>query len=573
MKLSKKLTEHINSIPKQFKDFRNFLYYCWKFLGLREPTPSQYEIAYTLQHGSKREIILAFRGIGKSWITSAFVVWKLLWQPWLNILVVSASKDRSDDFSTFTLRLIREIPLLRSLIPDGEDRSSKVAFDVALAPASHAPSVKSKGITSQITGSRADLIIADDVEVPNNSETQMMREKLSEKIKEFAAIIKPRDESQIIFLGTPQCEDSIYTKLPDRGYNVTVWPSEYPAVKELDTLYENNVSIKISDAVRENPSLEGRPTDPKRFNVDELEEAKLEYGRSGYALQFLLNPRLSDQDRYPLKLNDLIVMDVDKEIGPEKVIYGANKSLELTNLPNVGMKGDRYYSPFDTVGTFVPYRGRAMAIDPSGRGRDETGVAVGYMLNSQIFIPECCGLKGGYSDQTLREIAEIAREYKVNKIVIESNMGDGMFMELLKPVLRTIYPCSIEEVRHSVQKEKRIVDTLEPVISNHRLIFDPRVIEKDYASIKSYPAERQILYSLFYQLSRITKQRGALVQDDRIDVLSILVNFFTEQMAQHRDKKIKEREGRDMDKELQNFMNSTLHFGKQAPRQQGILTL
>ena len=93
-------------------DFRKFLFVIWKHLNLPDPTPVQYDIACNLQHGDKRMIIEAFRGVGKSWLTSAYVVWLLYMNPQLNILVVSASKSRSDDFTTFTLRLINEIEVL-----------------------------------------------------------------------------------------------------------------------------------------------------------------------------------------------------------------------------------------------------------------------------------------------------------------------------------------------------------------------------------------------------------------------------------------------------------------------------
>ena len=159
-------------------DFRNFLYLAWKHLALPDPTPIQYDIAEYLQSGPKRLIIQAFRGVGKSWITSAFVVWKLLCDPQLKFLVVSASKQRSDDFSTFTKRIIHEMPILQHLRAREDQRSSNVAFDVAPSRASHAPSVKSVGITGQIVGSRAHIIVADDVEVLSNALTQVMRDKL-----------------------------------------------------------------------------------------------------------------------------------------------------------------------------------------------------------------------------------------------------------------------------------------------------------------------------------------------------------------------------------------------------------
>ena len=97
----------------QIKDFRNFLYLAWDHLGLPDPTPIQYDIAEYIQHGPKRRVVQAFRGVGKSWITSAYVCHSLLLDPTKNIMVVSGSKQRADDFSTFTLRLISDMGMLR----------------------------------------------------------------------------------------------------------------------------------------------------------------------------------------------------------------------------------------------------------------------------------------------------------------------------------------------------------------------------------------------------------------------------------------------------------------------------
>ena len=44
----------------------------------------------------------------------------------------------------------------------------------------------------------------------------------------------------------------------------------------------------------ENPeALAGTPTDPVRFDSDDLRERELEYGKAGFTLQFMLNPNLS----------------------------------------------------------------------------------------------------------------------------------------------------------------------------------------------------------------------------------------------------------------------------------------
>ena len=539
-------------IPKQLQDFRNFLYIVWKELNLPDPTAIQYEIADYMQFGPKRAVIQGFRGVGKSWICSAFVAHQLLLDPSKNILVVSASKTRADDFSTFTLRIIHEIPLLQHLAPSDKQRFSKISFDVRPAPASHAPSVKSLGITSQLTGSRADIIVADDVEVPGNSATQMMRDKLGEQVKEFDAIIKPEKESKILFLGTPQCEDTIYSSLTDRGYSTRIWPAQYVNQAQNDLTYNGNIS---ASCVAEDKQT--KATEPTRFSEVDLAERKVSYGSAGYALQFMLDSKLSDVERYPLKLSDLIVMSLDNKLAPENLVWARNPDLEWdSSVPNVGMTGDRYYRPFKTLGDHIPYTGSVLAIDPSGRGKDETGYAVVKMLNGFLYVTAAGGIQGGYSDDTLKFLSVTAKENNVNYIVIESNFGDGMFVELLKPILNKIHRCSIEEVRHNTQKERRIIDTLEPVISGHRLVIDPKVIQDDYESTQGYARENSLKYQMMYQMTRITRDRGAITQDDRLDALAMAVGYWAEQMAQDAEVKISERQEDLLQKELEDFADA-----------------
>ena len=539
-------------IPDKLKDFRNFLYIVWKHLNLPDPTPIQYEIADYMQRGDRRAIIEGFRGVGKSWICSAYVVHQLLLDPRKNILVVSASKTRADDFSTFTLRLIHELPILAHLRPSDKQRFSKISFDVGPAPASHAPSVKSLGVTSQLTGSRADIIVADDIEVVGNSATQGMRDKLGEQVKEFDAIIKPGASSKILFLGTPQCEDTIYNKLTERGYRKRIWPAKFVTQKTNETSYNKAVSDFCV-----NDEQAGSSTEPLRFSDIDLAEREASYGRTGFSLQFMLDTRLSDIDRYPLKTSDLIVMSVDPSVAPEKLVWATDPKLEWdSSVPNVGLSGDRFYRPMQTLGEYIPYTGSVMSIDPSGRGRDETAFSVVKMLNGYLYVPDGGGMQGGYDETTLKALAMKAKEHKVNAIVVESNFGDGMFVELFKPFLTKIHPCTIEEVRHNTQKERRIIDTLEPVMNQHRLVIDPKVIKNDYESAQRYPNDSQLKYQLIYQLSRLTRHRGAITHDDRLDALSMAVAYWTEQMAQDADKRMVDRKEDRLKEELQKFMDN-----------------
>ena len=539
------------NIPEPLHDFRNFMYLVWKHLNLPDPTPVQYDIADYLQNGPRRSITEAFRGVGKSYVTAAFVVHQLLLDPELKFMVVSASKARADDFSTFTQRIILELPICQHLVAKGDQRWSKIAFDVAPAKASGSPSVKSVGITGQLTGSRADIIIADDIEVPNNSMTQMMREKLSEAVKEFDAVLKP--DGRIIYLGTPQCEMSLYNTLTERGYNMCIWPARYPTLEKIEKSYGTRLAPMLYEKLEYDNELQGKPTDPDRFDEEDLLERELSYGRSGFALQFMLDTSLSDADRYPLRLRDLMIMSCDPDKGPEKPLYGIMKPVE--GLPNVGLAGDRFYAPEELLGGYRDYDGSILAIDPSGRGADETSFAVVKMLAGYLYVTECGGVTGGYNQSTLQSLADIAKKHKVNTVLIESNFGDGMFTELFKPYIQKTYPVTLEEVRHSKQKELRIIDTLEPVMNQHRLVIDPEVIRNDYESVQHHPPEKAQRYMLTYQMTRLTKDRGSLAHDDRIDVLAMAVQYWVEQMAADADALMDERKAELLDMELDKFLN------------------
>lgn len=525
-------------------DFRNMLYVVWKHLGLPDPTPEQYDIAYYLQHGPKRKMIMGFRGVGKSWIYGAFVCWRLYRNPDWKIMVVSASKTAADSLSKFVKRLIDEMPTLNHLRARPGQQDSMIMFDVGPAKTSKDPSVKSVGITGQITGSRADEIIADDIETTNNSNTHTSRERLLELVKEFSAVIKP-ESGYITYLGTPQSEMSIYKTLPGRGYQIRVWPARVP---EDPDKYHGYLAPMILDMIARGVRA-GTPVSP-RFPEHVLMEKEAEYGRSGFLLQFMLDTSLADADRYPLKLADMMVMDLDPRMGPVKLVWGQQADAVLNDLPNVGLDGDRLYGPVWMAKEMAEYTGCVMAIDPSGRGKDETAYAIVKMLHGNLFLVAAGGFSDGYSEATLRALAVLAKTHDVKHVIVEANFGDGMFCQLLKPVMNKVHPVKVEEVRHSVQKEKRIADTLEPVLCSHRLIVDKKLFRQDL--------EADQPYQLFYQLTRLTRDKGCLGQDDRLDALSIAVGYWVESMAKDTDRLAQDAIEAQKEEELRKFMENVL---------------
>lgn len=501
-------------------------------IGLPPPTPIQYDMANTLQNPpSDRFILEGFRGVAKSFITCAYAVWRLWKNPQLKVMVVSASKDRADANAIFIKRIILMVPFLEHLIPDPSkgNRDTQNLFDVAPAVADISPSVKSVGITGQITGSRADILISDDVEVPNNSGTQIQRDKLSEAVKEYDSILKPN--GQIIYLGTPQCEMSLYNELQNRGYKCIIYPVVYPASERERKDYGDRLAPFIAQPYDENPAaFANAPTDPLRFNEEEIRKRKLSYGKAGFTLQFLLNTSLSDAEKFPLKVSDLIVADLDIKSTSLQWSWANGQQQRLGDVPCVALKGDYFYAPLSRSEETSEYTGTVMAIDPSGRGKDETAYVIVKYLNGYLFLMEIGGFKNGYGDETLTALANKARFWGVNDIVIEANFGDGMFTQIFKPVLNKIHPCIVEEVKNLTQKEARIIDTLEPVMLRHKLVVNTSVIQDDY---KVYERDQQ--YSFIYQMTRLSRDKGALAHDDRLDVVAMAVAHWLSVMDRDSD--------------------------------------
>ena len=542
------------SIETQLRDdFRFFLTAVWTHLALPAPTRAQLCIAEYLQHGPKRLQIQAFRGVGKSWITAAFVLWTLYNDVNKKIMVVSASKDRADSFSIFCQRLILEVPWLSHLRPKNDDqRWSRVSFDVGPAAPHQAPSVKSVGITGQLTGSRADLMVLDDVEVPNNSMTELQREKLLQLVTECESILTPKRDSRILFLGTPQTTFTVYNKLRQRNYKPFVWPARYPRKV---AMYDGLLAPQLENDLETTDDLAWKPTDT-RFRENDLLERESAMGRSNFMLQFMLDTSLSDAEKFPLKFADLVVTPVNPENAPENIIWCSSPENVLKELPSVGLPGDHFHKPMQFQGEWRPYAETICSVDPSGRGTDETVACYLSQLNGFIYLHEIKAFRDGYSDRTLLEILKGCRKYKASTLLIESNFGDGIVSELFrKHCQNTKTPINIEETRANVRKEDRIIDSLEPVLNQHRLVIDPRIVEWDYHSNQDAPGETRLLYMLFYQMSRMCREKGAVKHDDRIDALAQGVKWFTDAFAISADQQIKDRKLEEWNDVLQGFLD------------------
>lgn len=574
-------------LPEELAPFPMFLAYILRELGLSdEPTLSQLEIGeWLLMH--PRQITFGFRGISKSFVgSSVYALWRLRHDPFNEkVLVPAQTADKALEVAKLVQQCIRDIDILRCLEPGPGMRSSIRAFDVGPANVMQECSMRALGILSPaLTGKRATLALPDDIETLNNTITPHKRSRLKAAVTELEACLKPGEADfdfdapldfqaagqrqvfprQILYFGTPHLETSLYWQLVNENkYKIRIWPARYP--DPLDQAgwdcYQGCLEPRIAEIAQTRRDLIGTTTEPERFSDEDLLEREQGMSRQRWQLQFMLNCQLATADKFPIRLGDLVVMDLSVGSLPEVVVWGNGEECRAQDLICTGLGADRWYHKPASVGGWVRLPGSqwqcVLFVDPAGRGHDELSWSVVAQLHGNLFLLENGGTARGYDNEVLLALANMAKRWRVSLVRSESNYGDGMFTKLLEPVLRKVYPCSIDEEKSgNQQKEHRIIDVLAPVVQQHRLVVNRSVIQSAWIEAESDP-ETGHARSLAYQLSRITTERNSLEWKDRADSLAGAVSYFTSSVALDQKHEQRRRAEEVREHQLRCFLDTT----------------
>ena len=549
-------------LQQVYASFDSFLLAGMDHLGF-QTSPVQRDIGSFIEHGPQYCMIQAQRGQAKTTITALYAVWCLIHRPSHRILILSAGGKQANEISTLIVRLIMTMDGLDCLRPDptNGDRTSVEAFDVhyTLKGIDKSPSVACIGITGNLQGKRADLLIPDDIESSKNARTATMRELLMDLTRDFTSICAT---GRILYLGTPQSQESIYNTLPARGFTVRIWPGRYPT-NEQRGHYGNMLAPYIASKLERNPELasgggvlgdQGQPVDPEYLTEDVLQKKEMDQGPSYFQLQHMLNTRLMDAERYPLKTEDLVMIRAN---GPDGMYpMSVTRGFGASSLTPISVHSTSYNLslPHEVSQEVAKLQGIVMYIDPAGGGKngDETAYAVTGFLNGNVWLLAAGGVPGGYSVDQMTRLAQIAAKWKVNKAVVEMNMGYGAFREVWLPILRQHHDCAVEDDYVHGQKELRIVETLEPVMARGSLIVAESIVDEDAATSEVHAIQKRALCSLFHQMSKMTRERGALVHDDRIDALEGAVRYWCNQIALDQEDAVRRQRNAEELKKLEN---------------------
>ena len=536
------LQEVQETFPNTLAGFLLFAQTCINTLIKDNPdlTKIQSDICKWLFLGPTYRMIQAQRGQAKTTFTAIYAVFRLIHDPKCRVVIFSAAGGMSKKIAAFVIQMLNELEFLSMLRADKNsgDRESIEGYDVhwLFRGVGAQPSVCCMGVDSNAPGNRADLLISDDIESPKNSRTVTSRELLEDLTKEFESICTSGD---IVYLGTPQSVESIYNNLPSRGYSIRIWTGRYPTEKE-EEQYGDNLAPMLKQDMILNPLLRtgggldgtrGQPTCPSMLSEEILQQKELSQGKAKFNLQFMLNTSLSDEERYPLKLSHLIVADFNSEQGPVLPVW-SNDPKNMYQSTNFGLKY-KVYRAVSHQYELRPYDQTIMYIDPAGGGKngDEMGYCIIKLIGAYVYIVAIGGVPGGYEEDKLVKLVHIAKEHQAKTVVVEKNYGNGAHANMMKPLFaREKWPVILEEAYESGQKEIRIIDVIEPLLTSHRLVISPSVLEHDAASVNIYPIASQLTYRFIHQLCMITRDRNCLRHDDRLDSLAGAIRFVIERL-------------------------------------------
>lgn len=393
-------------------------------------------LADRLIAGDRELVLLAFRNSGKSTVVGLFCAWLLLHDPNLRILVIAGDFSLARTMVRNVRRLIECHPLTAPLRPARHQVWAADRFIVRRRAELRDPSVLAKGIAANITGLRTDVLICDDVEVPNNSDTAHKRYALRERLRESEYVLSP--DGMKLYIGTPHCYHSIYCRQDKVGPKEEVpFLGGYSRL-ELPILTEC-----------------GESAWPERFSKDKIQELLEATGPAKFQSQMMLKARpLTDSRLDPERLRSYAHGLVYRESNRT-----ATLTLGGTRLVSVSCWWDPSYGSPDKGDSSVV---AAVFTDESGS----------YWLHRIEYITHDPLLADDVDEATqlCRQVASIVRELHLPAVTVETN-GIGRFLTglLRQQLRRSGLNCAVLEHTSRTSKDIRILEAFDAVLAAGRL--------------------------------------------------------------------------------------------------------
>ena len=392
-----------------------------------------YDLARWLEQrwkeGDTRLLLMAFRSFGKSTIVGLFSAWLLLFNPNLRIMVLAAESNLARKMVRNCRKIIEKHPLTFNLIPDHVDQWAADRFTVKRTQELRDPSVLAAGVTMNITGCRADIIIYDDVEVPNTSDTPDKRENLRERLDESRFILTPNGTQ--LFVGTPHHYFSIYADQPREEIGE-------------ERAYLQDYKRYFQPILNQN----GQSVWPEHLTQKAIDLLKTQSGPNKFAAQMMLQPVNIKDSR----------LDVSKlNFYEDTLDYHEAQGQPLVKLLEKNIvSAQAWWDPaFGKTQTKTKGDNSVCAII---FGDDEGHLYLHHLEYIKLTHQD----KKNEAAAQCKIIAGLARQYYLPSITIETN-GLGKFLpELLRnEIAKQKIPCAVIEHCARQNKETRILEAFD----------------------------------------------------------------------------------------------------------------
>jgi len=250
--------------------------------GKEELGPFHRELCnFVVDRKDKKKLILLPRGHLKSTlVTIGYCVQRIVENPNIRILIVSATWQTAVDFLTEIKRHLQQNETLRRIYPEvaqAVDNNTEWAQDRITIQRSDTnikgPTVWAAGVDSNLVGSHPDMVIFDDVHNRDNTMNREQIEKVILRYKDVLDLLEPK--GQLIVIGTRWVEWDLYAWLMDRDNLVS---RSYEVM--LRKAYEGNLETG-EDLI---------PLWPTKFDQKELLTRLREKGWYEFSAQYMNNP-------------------------------------------------------------------------------------------------------------------------------------------------------------------------------------------------------------------------------------------------------------------------------------------
>lgn len=396
-------------------------------------------------NGGERELLLmAFRNSGKSTLVGLFCAWRLACDADTRILVLAADLALARKMVRNVKRIIERHPATAHLKPRRADQWASDQFTVNRSAELRDPSMLAKGISANMTGSRADVVICDDVEVPNTCDTVPKRVDLRARLAEIEYVLVPGGLQ--LYVGTPHTRDTIYAT-----------DAEADAKEDVPFLAGfTRLELPLLDR-------DGNSRWPERFPAKKIDAIRRRSGPNKFESQMMLRPvSLSEGRLDPDKLR-YYDHDLDYREGNGEAVL----TIGSRRMVSASCWWDPAYG--------APGRGDGNVV--ACVYTDEDG---GYWLHRVAYLEHDPGKAGEIDEATqlCRQVAAFARAHFLPGVMLETN-GIGRFLPgLLRREMTFIgVPAAVVERVSRTNKDQRILEAFDAPLAAgnlhaHRSVWD-----------------------------------------------------------------------------------------------------